>query len=248
LYHIFDSGFIYDSYSSRKEKGTHAGFDRLERFANKVSENHTKNAFALKCDIRKFFDSIDHNILFNLLSKEVHDRRLLDILYLIIDSFNHSNGKGLPLGNVTSQIFANIYLNELDQFAKHNLKVKYYIRYCDDFVILHRSRNFLEKSIPVLFDFLQDRLCLELHPNKIVLRKLRQSIDFLGLVSLPYYCVLRTRTKKRMLRKIEKTKRLFQAEQISEAKFQQILSSYRGTLTHCKGIKISQKIETILKS
>jgi retron-type reverse transcriptase len=248
LYHIFDPSFINDSYSSRKGKGTHAGFDRLEEFGGKVSANHTKSIFALKCDVRKFFDSIDHDILFNLLSRKVNDRKLLDILYLIIDSFHHSKGKGLPLGNVTSQIFANIYLNGLDQFAKHNLKAKYYIRYCDDFVIVHSSIDFLEKSVSVLHDFLKDELCLELHPNKIVLRKLRQGIDFLGLVSLPHYRVLRTRTKKRMLRKIDKTNRIFQAGQISKFEFKQIISSYQGTLTHCKGRKIEQKIESILKS
>jgi len=139
LYPIFDKHFIFDSYSSRIEKGTHKGINRTFTFARKESKNWKKQTFVLKCDIKKFFDSINYQILFNLIKKEFFCPDTLWLLKQIIDSFNTPNiiyamaetNKGIPLGNVTSQLFANIYLNELDQFIKHKLKEKYYIRYTD---------------------------------------------------------------------------------------------------------------------
>lgn len=136
LYHIFDRHFIFDSYSCRFGKGTHAGVWRLEQFVRRASANYSRPVFALKCDVQKFFYSIDHDILFDLLRRKVGDPNTLWLIDKIIDSFEIEPGKGLPLGNVTSQLFANIYLNELDQWVKHVLRRKYYLRYCDDFVIL----------------------------------------------------------------------------------------------------------------
>lgn len=137
---------------------------------------------------------------------------------------------GLPIGNLTSQLFANIYLDQFDQFIKHSLKLKYYLRYCDDFIVLDTSRNKLEKIIPQIANFLQLNLKLALHPDKIIIRKLRQGIDFLGYVILPHYRVLRTKTKKRMLKKLN----------------QQNLSSYLGLLGHCNSYQIKRKLEVII--
>lgn len=226
LYCVFDPTFIHDSYSSRDKKGTHRGVKRFEEFTRKVTSNYSKNAFALKCDIRKFFDSIDHVILLALLKKKVISFHLFEILSKIISSFEVSRGKGLPLGNVTSQIFANIYMNELDQFVKHILKAKHYIRYCDDFVIIDKSKEKVMAYMPKLSRFLKDRLSLELHPRKISIRKISQGIDFLGYVSLPHYRVLRTTTKRRILKRLS-------ADNIA---------SYLGMLTHCKGLKIQNQI------
>jgi len=141
LYPLFDPSFIHDSYSSRDGKGTHRGVKRFEEFARRATGNYSRNAHALKCDIRKFFDSIDHEILLKLIRRKCKDECLMKLISQIISSFEIQPEKGLPLGNVTSQIFANIYMNELDQFAKHILKAKYYIRYCDDFVIIDESKE-----------------------------------------------------------------------------------------------------------
>jgi len=226
LYQIFDKSFIHDSYASRKGKGTHAGVNRFEVFARKVSANYTRNAFVLKCDIRKFFDGIDHTLLFSLVSKKITDQDVLALIHRIISSFETAQNKGLPLGNVTSQIFANIYLNELDQFVKHTLKAPYYIRYCDDFVILDNKHMVLEQLVEKIRTFLREKLLLELHPNKVTIRKLRQGTDFLGYVSLPHYRVLRTRTKRRMLARINPKN----------------LPSYLGLLSHCRGEKLRRQI------
>lgn len=117
--------------------------------------------------MRKFFDSIDHAILRKLISKKVSDRNTLSLIDIIFESFQKEKGKGLPLGNVTSQLFANIYLNELDQFIKHELKARYYFRYCDDFVIVHHERKFLEDAISYIGNFLNQKLLLLLHPDKV---------------------------------------------------------------------------------
>ncbi len=226
LYMLFDKGFIHDSYSSRNGKGTHAGVKRFEAFARKVTENYRKPGFALKCDVRKFFDSIDHDILLSFIAQKVSDPKLFELIRKIIVSFETATGKGLPLGNVTSQLFANVYLNELDQFAKHTLKAKFYIRYCDDFVILDGSRELLEKLISKLCAFLKEKLSLELHPREVEIRNLRQGVDFLGYVSLPHYRVLRTKTKCWMFARVGPKS----------------LVSYLGVLAHCKSGKLKNQI------
>ena len=228
LYHIFDKHFIYDSYACRFDKGTHLGVKRLRDFVNKCSKNNSRSVFVLKCDVKKFFYSIDHNILLDLIGREISDQKVLNLIQVIVNSFCVIPGKGLPLGNVTSQLFANIYLNELDQFVKHILKQKYYIRYCDDFVIVSRSKEHLETLVPVLNNFLQEQLKLFLHPNKIEIRKLFQGIDFLGYVTLLHHLVLRTKTKRRILKRLNKNN----------------YESYFGLLKHCNGHKIKQQLKT----
>ncbi|MFA5935089.1 MAG: reverse transcriptase/maturase family protein [Candidatus Paceibacterota bacterium] len=135
LYLFFDNKFIFDSYSCRLNKGTHKALDRFCEFGKRASFDHTKTVWVLKGDIKKCFASIDQKILFDILKINIKDIDVLLLLKNIIKSF--SSGvvyKGLPLGNLTSQLFVNIYLNEFDQFVKHKLKAKYYIRYADDFV------------------------------------------------------------------------------------------------------------------
>lgn len=226
LYLLFDEGFIHDSYSSRNGKGTHRGVKRFEMFARKVTGNYRTEGFTLKCDIRKFFDSIDHEILLSLIAQKVFDPKLFELIKKIIVSFETAKGKGLPLGNVTSQLFANVYLNELDQFAKHALKARYYVRYCDDFVILDGCYIRLEECVARLQVFLMEKLALELHPRKVEIRNLRHGVDFLGYVSLPHYLVLRTRTKRRMLARVNPKS----------------LASYLGVLSHCKNAQLKNMI------
>lgn len=137
----------------------------------------------------------------------------------------------------------NVYCNEFDQYVKCVLKIKYYARYCDDFVLVDKSRGFLENTIPRMSMFLESRLKLELHSRKITIRKVHQGIDFLGYVSLPYYRVLCTKTKNRTIKKIRDTTILKRSELISSDKFKQILASYAGMLSHCK----SEQLKKLLK-
>lgn len=169
---LFEKSFIFDSYSSRIGKGTHRGVKRLKRFCLQLTKNNTRVVWALQCDIRKFFDSVDHDILISILQNKIKDERLMEIIKKIILSYNTKPGKGIPLGNLTSQIFSNIYLNQLDQFIKRNLRVKHYLRYADDFVILDIKKERLEKLVPILSNFLENNLRLQLHPNKLLIKKL----------------------------------------------------------------------------
>lgn len=226
FYPIFDKSFVYDSYSCRNNKGAHKAINRLNKFAKKASKNHTKTCYVLKCDVKKFFDSIDQKILLNFIKNKIKDPDALWLLEKIIKSFSVQPCKGIPLGNITSQLFANIYLNEFDQFVKHKLKEKYYIRYCDDFVILSENKNYLENLISVLSSFLKNDLKLILHSDKTKIRKFNQGIDFLGYVSFQHYKILRTKTKKRILNKAKESCKI------------ESLNSYLGILKHCNSFKL----------
>ena len=239
LYELFDSTFIYDSYSCRLDKGTHKGVERLVTFARKESTNYTKACWALQFDIKQFFASADHAILKQLLIQKISDERILRLLSQVIDSF-HSTvgpGKGIPLGNLTSQIFANIYLHELDTYMKHTHKARFYIRYADDGVVLSSSKQHLIEFILPIEDFLQKHLSLSLHPRKVTIRKLSWGIDFLGYIVLPHYVLPRTKTKRRLL------KRVREADQ-SEAS-NQMIQSYLGYLSHAKAYTLEVLIKHI---
>jgi len=139
---------------------------------------------------------------------------------------------------VTSQILANIYLNELDQFIKHQLKIKYYFRYADDFIIVHNNPDYLKDQLAVINSFLENNLALQLHADKVSIRKFRQGVDFLGYVILPHYKILRTKTKRRMFKKIFKKQELWLSGRLDEEKFQSTRQSYLGLLKHCQGYEL----------
>ena len=230
LYPYFDRKFIADSYSCRLNKGTHKAINKFRYFSRKVSKNNTKQCWILKCDIKKFFASVDHTSLLYIIVKHIDDERVLWLLTQIIKSFETAPGKGLPLGNLTSQLLVNIYMNEFDQFVKHKLKVKYYIRYADDFVIFSRDRNRLIELVRYIELFLNQNLKLILHPDKIFIKTLTSGVDFLGWVHFPDYRVLRTVTKKRMLKNL--------AGNPSE----ESRASYLGLLKWGNTYKISSKL------
>ncbi len=243
---IFESTFIPDSYSCRKEKGTHKGVKQLGVYARKVFQ--TKGGcFALKCDIRQFFPTIDHQILLEIIGRKIKDQDVLDLVGVIIGSFASDADqrlgiKGAPIGNLTSQMFANIYMNELDQFVKHDLKVKYYLRYTDDFVILHHDDQYLASLKDKISDFLRTHLDLSLHPNKVEIRKLRQGIDYLGYVSLPYARVPRAKVRRRIFRKLRYKVKQFKAGLISEESLLRSFDSYMGFLVHADSHKLREKL------
>ena len=226
LYPYFDKKFIFDSYSCRKNKGTHKAILRFEKFIRKVSKNYTKQCFVLKCDIRKFFASIDQEILKDILEKYIKDQDLLKLIGNIIDSFS----PGLPLGNLTSQLLVNIYMNEFDQFVKHKLKEKYYIRYADDFVFFSQSKINLQNLIPEFSKFLENKLKLILHPSKVFIKTIYSGVDFLGWAHFAKYRVLRTSTKSKMMRNL-----------VGEPK-EETIASYLGMLKWGNGYGLSREV------
>jgi RNA-directed DNA polymerase len=234
LYPFFDRTFIADSYSCREGKGTHKAIERFRTFAWKVSKNNTKTCWVLKCDIRKFFASIDQVVLLDILRKHIQDSDILWLLREIVGSFHSTRpGVGLPLGNLTSQLLVNIYMNEFDQFVKHRLRAKYYIRYADDFVILSQDEAWLEDVLLQMKAFLLWELKLQMHPDKVFIKTLASGVDFLGWVHFPDHRVLRTSTKRRMLKKLSE-------ERVKP----ETVGSYLGLLSHGNTRKLREKIMT----
>jgi len=235
LYPFFDKTFIADSYSCRINKGTHKAINRFRAFAYKASYNHTKTLWVLKCDIKKFFASIDQVVLIRIINTYIPDKDIRWLICQIIGSFySTEKGKGLPLGNLTSQLFVNVYMNEFDQYVKHRLKAKYYIRYADDFVFMSDNKSWLESLVPLIRDFLTVRLRLTLHPQKVFIKTLASGVDFLGWVHFPDHRVLRTTARRRM------------ASRIKKHPTNETIQSYLGLLKHGNTEKI--KVRIILNS
>ena len=232
LYPFFERTFISDSYSCRLNKGTHKALDRFREFAFIESKNHTRTGWVLKIDIRKFFASIDHNILLRILGEDIQDKEVILLLEQIIRSFSSVPDRdiGLPLGNLTSQLFANIYLNPFDHWVKHNLKVKNYLRYADDMVFLSADKQFLIYILPKIENFLQDKLKLNLHPDKIIIKTLASGLNFLGWLHFPDHRILRKSTRRRMFSRIK----------ISPNN--QTLQSYLGLLAHGNTLKLKNRL------
>ena len=150
------------------------------------------------------------------------DEDVIRLFREIVGSFNtkDKHGVGLPLGNLTSQLLVNIYMNEFDHFLKRDLKIKYCVRYADDFVILHKDKKYLESVLPKISAFLETRLKLSLHPDKVFIKTFASCVDFLGWVHFPHHRVPRTSTKKRMFRNLNQNPK------------KESLSSYAGLLSH----------------
>ncbi len=230
LYPFFARTFIVDSYSCQIDKGTHRAIKRLKYFSRQASANHSKTLWILKCDIRKFFENIDHNILLNILNEYIVDKDIISLLSKIISSFKVKTERGLPLGNLTSQLFVNIYMNKFDQFVKHRIKARYYIRYADDFAFLSDNKAALEKYLQLTDEFLRNELKLTLHPKKIKIETINSGVDFLGWVNFPHHAILRTKTKRRMLKRLGTNLK------------PESLASYLGLLKHGNTYNLQRKI------
>ncbi len=221
LYWYFDARFIHDSYSCRKDKGTHKALDRFGDFARSVSRNNTRTCYILKCDIRKFFASIDHEILYSILKRHIEDPEMHWLIGQVVSSFHTTReGVGLPLGNLTSQLLVNIYMHEFDMFVKQELRAKHYLRYADDFAILSDDRKYLEGLLPKMESFLNQRLKLNLHEDKVYIKTYNTGVDFLGWIHFPHHRQIRTTTKNKILRKLKGYPK------------PETVNSYRGLLNH----------------
>lgn len=223
LYNYFDDKFIYDSYSCRKKKGVHKAITRYKFFSRKISQNYTKQVWVLKCDIKKCFASVKQDVLLKLLYKYIEDETMLILLKGILKSFP----KGLPLGNLTSQLLINIYLHELDIFIKHNLRQKYYIRYADDFVIFNTDKIELNNIFFKIQKFLKEELFLELH-SKINIQTIYSGVMFLGWRHYSKHRILRSSTKHRAIVGLQ-------------SKEEKVINAYLGLLKWGNTHKIMEK-------
>jgi retron-type reverse transcriptase len=215
---ILEKPFIYDSCANQIGKGTLKALDRFDFFKRKVSRNNTRKCWVLKADIKHYFEEINHKILVNMMRRKIQDEKVIWLIWQILSNPYRSIGvknkplkkKGMPLGNLTSQFFANLYLNELDQFVKHQLKVKYYIRYVDDFVILHENKEQLKLWKEEINDFIKEKLNIELHPSKSHVLNLNSGISFLGFRIFYHFRLLRKSNMKNFEKKFNQMKILYE--------------------------------------
>ncbi len=235
LERIWEPVFIHDSYACRRGKGVHAGVARLQLFMRQATANGTREAFALQLDVRSYFNTIDKPTLFEMLAARLDasrprdaealwlceqlvfhdctqapvfkgDPSLADKLPAQKTLFRALPGKGLPIGNLNSQFFANVYLNALDQFVKHELKCRWYLRYCDDFVLLAHSREQLLGWHERVRAFLGERLALELNYRRERLRPVADGVDFLGYIVRPFHLLVRRRVVGHLREKLRRYK------------------------------------------
>lgn len=245
---LIEKRFIYDSYACRVGKGTHKAIDRLQYWLCQT-ERKPERYYYLKLDVSKYFYRIDHQKLEEILAKMIDDPPLLELLAKIIDcedtkfglplgadigdvAFDEMLGDvGLPIGNLTSQMFANLYLNELDQFCKHKLKLHYYIRYMDDIIILHHDKKYLEKVKQEIAAFLGSELYLQLN-KKTCIRPASMGIEFVGFRVWSTHRKLRKKTAKKLKRRLQYMFHAYTIGEIDKETLDRSVASYRGILKH----------------
>lgn len=198
LTEIYDKSFIYDAWSCRRNKGLIGAIERTQIFMKK----HAKG-FVWRADVRKFFDNVYHNVLLEILQFKITDKKTIYLLEEVIASFHIKNGKGIPIGNLTSQIFSNIYLNEFDRYVKYTLKCKAYVRYGDDFVVFNENKDQLTLIREKAIYFIANRLKLTMHTQNNFIIKTKQGLKFLGVRIFPEGRRLSKRNSNGIIRKLE---------------------------------------------
>ncbi len=214
---IWDAMFIHNSYACRKGKGIHAGSRKTMEFVRKYK-------YCLKLDISKFYPSVNHDILYEIVRRKIKCKDTLWLIKNIIYSF--PGRKNVPIGNFTSQWFGNLYLNELDQFLKHEHHVKNYIRYCDDFCLFHDDKKYLNDMMRIIRDFILTRLKMTF--SKCDLFPVSRGVDFLGYRHFPKYMLVRRSTAKRVKKRLKALPWLLAKGKIT-------IDQYRGSLASTKG-------------
>lgn len=233
---IFERRLLFDSYACRVGKGTHRAIKRLQQFSQKY-------AYYLKWDIQKCFESIDHDVLKKLLRKILKDRNLLSLLDQIIDHSvpGNAQGKGLPIGNLTSQHFANLYLGELDHFVKDHLRIEGYIRYMDDSVALSNEKKELHQLLGEVRKFSNENLKLNLKEKVVRVAPVAEGIPFLGFRIYPDMVRLQRSNLVRWRKKMRKKHEHFLTGLISEEKFVSALQSMMAHITHSNSLTLRRK-------
>ena len=239
---IFDKRFISQSYACRKGKGMHAASDTLKEWLYEWNKYHPDQPlYAIKADIHHYFQSIDHAVLKTEIRKVIKDAGVLALLDRIIDhNGNMPDGVGIPVGNLTSQLFANIYLDALDQFIKHELGVEAYIRYMDDFVILSPDKEQLRSWLARIEQFLREELKLEFNPKTTILAA-KNGIDFVGYKHRATHRKVRKDSIKRIKRTIKKC----ESGKITKEQLQKSIQSWTG---HADSYNLRKKIETLAEA
>lgn len=261
---IYDKLFIEDSYACRKDKGSHKAAQRLQYWMRQVSRKPDAKWYYLKLDISKFFYRVNHAKLLEILSRRIKDPELMRFLDSVINSraeaFGLPRGRtpqdtppeewlydvGMPIGNLTSQLFANIYMNELDQYAKHVLHIHYYIRYMDDVIVLAETKEQLQEWKERIEAFLRDELFLDLN-DKTCIRPVSMGIEFVGVRIYATHMKLRKSTVGRLKREVKKITEMYATGEMSKEDFDRRVASIKGLLAHTQSASLRGRLNLIYR-
>ncbi len=235
---LFERKFISDSYACRKGKGNHDAMKRVSHSSQIMSQNHAKH-HVLKADVSKYFYSIDKNVLISLIEKTIRDKDILSLIRKILNI--EKDIVGIPIGSLTSQLFANVYLDKLDHYVKEVLNIKYYTRYMDDFIILHPDKKFLKSILNNIEIFLEDELHLTLN-NKTQIFPYNRGIDFCGYRIWPTHILPR----KRNIRKTRKRFKSLQKKNLASNELRPFVMNFMGYIKHCNGYQSTNSILRLL--
>lgn len=258
---LLDRRFIEDSYGCRIGKGTHKAADRLQYWLRQTDRKPDKYYY-LKLDISKYFYRIDHEVLIKILRKKISDERLMQLLESIIncddtkfgiptgidadqcDKEDRLSEVGIPIGNLTSQMFANLYLNELDQYAKHTLKLHYYLRYMDDIIILHNDKKYLHEIKATIENFLNDELRLQLN-KKTAIRPINVGIEFVGFRIYSTHKKLKRKSLRRIKKRVKQLIWQYTNGHIERERLQCSFQSFKGLMKHFNSYGLRNKLNAI---
>ena len=234
---IFEKSLIDKLYSNRLGKGAHRAVDQYQTYCRKYK-------YVLKCDIRKYFASVDHNVLFRLIQGKIKDERMLDIIWMVVDGFHadpDQPGTGMPLGNLTSQLFANLYLSPLDHHVTETLGFEAYCRYCDDFVVFSDDRGRLAELKKEIAVFL-DKFRLQLHPFKSRIWEVRAGVPFLGYRVFPGHRRVSQQNVRRFKGKLSGFAYLQTIGACKTDTIERSVSSWYGHVLHADTLRLRQKL------
>ena len=231
---IYERRFVYDSYATRKGKGTLAAIKRAQSFLR-------ESRYYMKLDISKYFASIDRNTLLEILQRKLKDTRLLKLITTIVWN-PPDEDRGLPIGNMTSQFFANVYLDPFDHYVKETLKQRHYIRYMDDFVVFTDDRSVIRDLLDRMRAYLKDRLALKVKENGVVINTPAHGLGFLGVRIFPSTVRLHRKNLSRCLRKIRLREREYSKGQIDEEKLARSVGSIVAHMTQFNTLTLRKRV------
>ena len=234
---IFEAGSISDTYACRRGKGTHAAVRRLQGFSRRWP-------YVLMCDVRRYFETLDHQVLKSLCRRKLKDKALLDLLDRIIDHPlpGGSPGKGVPIGNLTSQYFANRYLGELDHYVKDRLRLPGYVRYMDDFAVFAEDKPRLHRTLASIREFLRENLRLELREERTLVAPVTRGVPFLGFRVFPGLVRLDGRKLARLRRRVRRREADYRLGRIDEDTLARSVRGMAGHVAHVDSLQVRRQV------
>ena len=230
--------FIYTSYACLQDKGMHKACLDVQK-AMKHCKSIWGEYYILKMDIQKYFENIDKDIIYKIIQRKIKDDKILWLTREIL--YSNEGPKNLPIGNYTSQMFANIYLNELDQYVKHKLKGKYYFRYMDDAVLMRKTKEETKQDLEKIKKFLKEKLELELN-QKTQIFKNKQGVNFCGYKINEYRLKIREKGKKKLKKKVKELKKRVETREIDSKEAKRYLAGHLGYMKIANVNSLKEKL------